>query len=192
MEEDTTLIDEFLQGDESSFNRLVLKYQRKVFNIVFGILGNYDDTNEVAQDVFVNVYRKLKKFRKESQFSTWLYRIAVNGAKNRYKKIKRQTLVAYSINNPIETENGPIEKTIPDTHTAREELEKKELSSKIQKFITKLPLKYKEIIVMRDIEGMDYKEIGEITGLNEGTIKSRLHRGRWQLKILLKEKEALR
>lgn len=189
MEEDIVLINEFLQGNESSFNRLVLKYQKKVFNIIYGILGNYDDTNEVAQDTFVNVYRGLKKFRREARFSTWLYRIAVNLAKNRYKKIKRIARVTYSLDEPVESEDGPIARTIPDpdSATARENLEKKELSNKIQECITKLPLKYKEIVVMRDIQGMHYREIEEITGLNEGTIKSHLHRGRWQLKNLLQE-----
>lgn len=187
MEEDITLIDEFLQGNESAFNRLVLKHQSKVFNIIYGVLGNYDDTNEVAQDTFVNVYRGLKKFRKESSFSTWLYRIAVNLARNRYKKVKRIANVTYSIDEPIKTEEGEIERSIPDPATAAGELEKKELRSKIQECVARLPIKYKEIVVMRDMEGMDYKEIEEITGLNMGTIKSRLHRGRWQLKELLQE-----
>jgi len=187
MDEDISLIDEFLQGNESSFNRLVLKHQKRVFNIIYAILSNYEETNEAAQDVFVSVYRSLKNFRKESNFATWLYRIAVNQARNRYNKVKRIARVTYSIDDPIYAEEGEIERSIPDTNTAVNELEKKELNRKISDSISQIPMKYKEVVILRDVEGMDYMEIQNVTGLNEGTIKSRLHRGRCFLKDLLKK-----
>jgi RNA polymerase sigma-70 factor (ECF subfamily) len=186
MEEDLALIDEFLQGNESSFNRLVVKYQTKVFNIIYGILGNYEETNEAAQDVFVNVYRALNKFRRESTFSTWLYRITVNTAKNRYVRMKRLSKNTLSMDAPLITEDGTIERSIADPKNTEDEILRKELQAKISESIDQIPLKYKEVLVMRDIENMDYKEIQGITGLNEGTIKSRLHRGRWCLKEILK------
>lgn len=186
--EDNDLVKMFCDGDERSFNILVLKYRNKIISLCYRYLGNYDDANDMAQDVFVAVYKSIDKFRYGSKFSTWLYTITVNRCKNRLGslmfRIKRKT---FSIDKSIVTENGSYNIEIEDnTLSPNVVLKRKEKIGLIQKAINSLKEEQKTVVILRDIEGLSYDEISQITGLNIGTVRSKLARARGKLQEKLR------
>jgi RNA polymerase sigma-70 factor, ECF subfamily len=182
--EDFILIKAFLAGDNSAFDNLVLNYQNRVFNTCFRILGNYEDANDSAQDVFVKVFRSLKKFRFRASFSTWIYRIAINTCRNKLRSAGyRRQRNTIRFDQPADQEEGSYSMEIgDDTRTPEKELTRKEKGILIQKAIDSLPESQKAIVVLRDIDGFTYEEIASITGLNPGTVKSKLARARKKLR----------
>jgi len=186
--EDAVLIRAFKGGDKGAFDELVLKHQHKLFNLCYRFLGDYQEANDSAQETFIKVYRSLKKFRFESAFSTWLYRIAVNNSKNKLKSAEyRRKRKMVPLDNPASLYNSSPAIGIQDgTHSPAMELEKKERMRVIQEAINALPPKQKEVVTLRDIEGFSYEEIVEITGFNPGTVKSRLARARLDLRKKLR------
>ena len=187
--EDVELITAFKAGDKSVFDILVLRYQDKVFRTCLRFLGDYEEANDTAQEVFVKVYCSLKRFRLESKFSTWLYKITTNLCRNKVSSLdfrrKRKTL---SIDVPIETGDGNCPVEIKDESLSPvSEIDRKEKAKAIQKAIGSLPDDFKEIVILRDIEGLSYEEIAEVTRYNMGTVKSRLSRAREELRQKLKE-----
>ena len=171
-------------GDMAAFDHLVLKHKDKLFNMVYWFLGDYQEANDCAQEIFIKVFKAIKKFRFESAFSTWLYRIAINTCKNKLKssmyRWKKRTV---SLENPESSEQGNRSYEIQnDFPSPANELEKKERLMMIQKAIDALPQEQNRVIVLRDIQGMSYQEIVNVTGLNLGTVKSRLARARMALR----------
>lgn len=168
--------------DEEAFCELVNMYQHKVFNIIFRILGDRHEAEDVAQEVFITVFKHVDQFRGEAQFSTWLYRVATNHARNRIKYLSRRaqkqhqdiddTPEASIMDNPINPQDSR-----PDRQAQAHQLE-----IIIQEGLAQLASEHREIVVLRDIENLSYQEIAEITGLAEGTVKSRLFRARVALK----------
>lgn len=186
--EDAALVRAFQAGNKDAFDDLVLKHQHRVFNLCYRFLGDYQEANDLAQDTFVKVYQSLKRFRLESTFSTWLYRIAVNTSKNRLKslayKYKRKTV---SLNSPERPENpAPAIEIRDETQSPMMELERKERLTFIQKAIDTLPAEQKTIVVLSDIEGLSYDEIATVTGHKLGTVKSKLARARLDLRKKLR------
>ena len=186
--EDTVLIRAVQAGDKAAFDELVVKHKDRLFNLVYWFLGDYQDANDCAQETFIKVFKSINKFRFESAFSTWLYRIAINTCKNRIKssayRWKKKTV-------PLETSNGskngnPFSEIVNGSPTPVMALEKKEKMMRIQKAINSLPEEQNQVVVLRDIQGLSYQDISDITGLNLGTVKSRLARGRLELKNQLK------
>ncbi|NNG07327.1 MAG: sigma-70 family RNA polymerase sigma factor, partial [Desulfobacteraceae bacterium] len=141
-----------------------------------------------AQEIFIKVYRSLKKFRFESAFSTWLYRIAVNTCKNRLKSSAyRQERRMVPLDDSVSANRSSPGREIHDeSQSPATELEKKERMRAIQEAINKLPAEQKEVVTLRDIEGFSYEEVAEITGCNLGTVKSRLARARLDLRKKLR------
>jgi len=186
--EDAILIRAFQGGDKAAFDEIVLKHQHKLFNLCYRFLGDYQEANDSAQETFLKVYRSLKKFRFESSFSTWLYRIAVNTSKNKLKSAEyRHKKKTVSLDNLVSQYNGsPAIKIQDETHSPAMELEKKERIRVIQEAINALPPEQKAVVTLRDIEGFSYEEIVEITGFNPGTVKSRLARARMDLRKKLR------
>jgi RNA polymerase sigma-70 factor (ECF subfamily) len=187
-EGDEALVRAFQSGDEVAFDKLVLKHKDKLFNTIYWFLGDYEEANDCAQETFIKLFRSLKKFRFESAFSTWLYRIAINTSKNRLKsseyRWKKKTV-------PIEKPEGskggnPSLEIKDDSPSPVIELEKKERLRLIKEAINSLSKEHNRVIVLRDIQGLSYEEIADITGLNLGTIKSRIARGRLELRDKLK------
>lgn len=181
LEEDRGLVEECRQGIRQSFNRLVLKYQNKIFSIAYRMLKNADDAKDVTQDVFLAVYRSIDKFRGDSRLSTWLYRIVVNLCINRLKSSTFRyagELEDYKLKNT----NGDIMPENPD-----EALSRKNLNLVLEKEIGKLSAESRVMVIMRDVEGLSYEEIAKVLELPEGTVKSRLHRARIDLKERLKK-----
>lgn len=176
------LIRALRSREEEAFTELVLTYQHKVFNIIARILSDRAEAEDVAQEVFITVYKHIDQFRGEAQFSTWLYRIATNHARNRLKFLGRRAQRQHQdiadtpegavIDNPL----GSVPQR-PDKQAQALELE-----VIIQQGLEALGAEHREIIVLRDIENLSYQEISEITGLAEGTVKSRLFRARVALK----------
>ena len=185
---DSVLIRAVQAGDMGAFDELVLKHKDRLFNLVYWFLGDYQDANDCAQETFIKVFKSIKKFRFESAFSTWLYRIAINTCKNRIKssayRWKKKT-VSLEISNGSKNGN-PCSEIANGSPTPVMALEKKEKMMRIQKAINSLPDEQNQVVVLRDIQGLSYQDISDITGLNLGTVKSRLARGRLALKNQLK------
>jgi RNA polymerase sigma-70 factor (ECF subfamily) len=185
---DTVLIRAVQAGDMAAFDELVLKHKDRLFNLVYWFLGDYQDANDCAQETFIKVFKSIKKFRLESAFSTWLYRIAINTCKNRIKssayKWKKKTV---SLETANDSKNGnPFSEIVNGSPSPVMVLEKKEKMMRIQSAINSLPEEQNQVVVLRDIQGLSYQDISDITGLNLGTVKSRLARGRLALKNQLK------
>ncbi len=186
--EDAILIRAFQQGDKAVFDELVLKHQDKLFNLCYRLSGDYQEANDAAQETFMRVYVSLKKFRFESSFSTWLYRIAVNICKNKFKSLAyRQKKKTVSLSNPgLAEDDESLLEIRDDTYSPINEIEKKERMRAIEQAINMLPPEQKTVVTLRDIEGFSYDEIVRITGTALGTVKSRLSRARLDLRKRLR------
>ena len=177
-------------GDMAAFDRLVIKHKDKLFNMAYWLLGDYQEANDCAQDIFIKVFNSIKKFRFESLFSTWLYRIAINTCKNRLKssahRWKKRTV---SLENPVGSKSDNHSYELQNgSPSAENKLEEKERFMLIQKAVNALPQEQNRVVVLRDIQGLSYQEIADITGLNLGTVKSRLARARLTLKERLNKR----
>jgi RNA polymerase sigma-70 factor, ECF subfamily len=183
-DEDETYVLLCQKGDTDAFEVLVERHQRRMLNLAYRMLGDYDEACEVVQEAFLSAYRAVRSFRRESTFSTWLYGIVVNQARNRIKQSEnRLRHETRSIDDPVEMERGSVSRQVPDCgESAAEELEKKEVERKVQECIGSLEGEYREVLVLRDIQGFSYEEIGDMLKLPEGTVKSRLFRARAALK----------
>jgi RNA polymerase sigma-70 factor (ECF subfamily) len=185
--QDALLIKDFQGGDRAAFDKLVLRHKDKLFNLCYSFLGDYEEANDSSQEAFIKAYQGLKKFRFESSFSTWLYRIAVNTCTNKVKSLaNRQKKMTSSLDNPGGMDEKRSLEIRDDAPTPLMELEEKERQALIRRAIDQLPPEHKAVITLRDIEGLSYEEIAEITGSNLGTVKSRLSRARIDLSSKLR------
>ena len=184
---DRKLVRALRARDEDAFSELVRTYQHKVFNIVFRILGDRHEAEDVAQEVFITVFKHIDSFRGEAKFSTWLYRVATNHARNRVKYLSRRSRKKHQ--DILDTPEGDMADNPLGSQMARpdKQAQAHELEEIIQQGLAALGGEHREIIVLRDIENLTYQEISEITGLAEGTVKSRLFRARVALKTYVKE-----
>lgn len=185
---DPPLRESMVGKEPLSFEEVVEKYHQKVFNLVYRYLNDYDEAQDLTQDTFVRAYQSWATFRGESQVYTWLYRIALNLCHNRLKQLKRrQRVEAESLDQPLEGESEDMAREVPDLTLSPERLvENKELQQVLRRAIRQLPEDYKQVIILRDIEGFSYSEIAKITGSSLEAIKSRLFRARTALKDLLR------
>jgi len=189
MDEDDELVCLSQKGDTDAFEALVEKHQKMILNISYRMIGNYEEACEVVQDAFFSAYKALGKFRGESKFTSWLCAIAVNLSKNRRKRIKiRNHREGPSLDDTAGNEVGPIKRDPPAREPSLEEqLEKKEVQVKVEECLNLLDDEYQEVLVLRDIQGFSYEEIGDILKIPDGTVKSRLFRARDALKDCLKK-----
>lgn len=177
LDDDFFLVKRFIDGDESTFRLLVQRHKEKVRNIIYLTLGNSDEVDDIAQEVFITVYKNLKNFRFESLFTTWLYRITVNKCKDYLRKKNVRKIFV-----PIKEARRELRN---DSVT-----EKNDISKIVMKAISKLPQKLKIPLLLKDIEGFSYQEIAETTECEIGTVKSRIFRAREGLKKILLPLEA--
>ena len=189
MDEDLEFVTLCQRGDVDAFGPLVEKHQKKMLNIAYRMMGDYEAASEVVQDAFLHAYKAIRKFRGEARFSTWLCRIVINLSKNRIKQMKtRLEREGVSLDAPTETEDGHVPHDPPAQEpSALEEMERKEVQTAVQVCINALDDDYREVLVLRDIQGLSYEEIGEILKIPGGTVKSRLFRARDALKEGLKK-----
>ena len=183
--EDTLLAFKAADGDNGAFEELVRKHERLVGTCVYSIVGNSEDVLDVSQEVFLKVYRSLKSFNGDSEFSTWLYRIAKNTALDFVRKRKTASVSLDSSGEEGEGFDVPDESISASPEKTALKNEKHEI---LYKAIDALSDEHREIIILRDLNDYSYEEISDILKIEVGTVKSRLHRAREHLrKILLKE-----
>jgi len=180
---DEELILEFQKNNtEDAFNILVQRYKNPLTNYVFRYLGDYEACSDVVQETMIKVFRYKDAYSSVAKFSTWVYTIAGNLAKTEYRRQRRRNFFSISdFGEEHKPYDLPDENYRPDVITdsgIRDEI--------IQKALGKVKETYREAVILRDIQGLSYEEIAEILGVNEGTVKSRINRGRAQLQILLK------
>ncbi|HDZ62806.1 MAG TPA: sigma-70 family RNA polymerase sigma factor [Nitrospirae bacterium] len=188
-DDDHEIIVRCQKGDVEAFEEIVNKYQKKMFNISYRMLSDYNDASEVVQDAFVSVYKNIKSFKGRSRFFTWLYTIVVNLSRNRIKQVKTMAeREQFSIDEPIETDDGQVKAEFASGDlSVLEKLEKRELEIKVQTCINALEHEFREVIVLRDLQGFAYEEISDMLKIAAGTVKSRLHRARDAVKNCLKK-----
>jgi RNA polymerase sigma-70 factor (ECF subfamily) len=181
------VIESCKAGDPRAFAEMVLQSQKKVFNIAYRMLGNSEEAKDLAQEVFVSVFNSIKDLREEIKFDSWLTQITLNHCRNRWKYLKRrQYFNSDSLDDPVEAEDGDVPRAIYDPSGNPETLyEKKMIQELVQRGLQKLKEDQRELLVLRDLQGFSYEEMCELLGLPEGTIKSKLHRARMDLKQVL-------
>lgn len=182
--DEARLIAELRRQDERAFRRLVLVYQDRVYNLCFRMLGSREEARDVAQEVFVTIFQKIDTFRAESKLSTWIFRVATNHAKNRIKYLARrherdQTSFEEMV---VQPSSGRLSASVPRPD---QELDRARLEDFLQRALASIDEDQRAVVVLRDIEGLTYDEIADVTGDPLGTIKSRIHRGRMRLKEAL-------
>lgn len=179
MTDDAQLIDEALAGASAAFGQLVVKYQDRLYNTVAHVLGSADEAQDVVQDAFVQAFLKLESFERESAFYTWLYRIAFNLAVTRRRREKPTLSV-----DQAREQTGEEPQSRCSSPAAR--LEQQERARQVQAALATLTEEHRTILVLREIDGCCYETIAEILELPVGTVRSRLHRARMQLRDQLK------
>ena len=177
---DRELVQKCQTGEMSAFEELVSRYHQKVYMVILGLLRNREDALEVAQETFFRAYRKINSFQGGSSFYTWIYRIAVNLAIDAQRRQKRNPLdFRESMDGLLESQDEVARDPFADVHD-------KELRQNLTNAINDLTPEHKAVIVLRTLEGLSYKEIGEILECSEGTVMSRLHYARKKLQEKLK------
>ena len=185
---DRLLVDRFRQGDQSAFEQMVARYWDRIYSMVHQLLRNPEDAEEVTQDAFIRAHRGLVNFRGESAFSTWLYQIATNLARNRYWYWwRRRRDHTVSFDQPIGPENAttlaevfPSELETPEDATVTQEF-----VSRVAECMPRLSPKHRETLILRNVKSLSYEEIGDILGISVGTVKSRIARARASLRAKL-------
>jgi RNA polymerase sigma-70 factor (ECF subfamily) len=187
---DRVLVDRFKNGDAAAFDEMVSRYWDRIYSMVNQLLRNSEDAEEVTQDAFIRAHRGLVNFRGESAFSTWLFQIATNLARNRYwywwrrKKDKSVSLDA-PLRSDSETTLGEViaaEVETPDDITVN-----REFVTRIASCMERLGAKHREILILRNVKNQTYEEIAGILGISVGTVKSRIARARESLRAKLGE-----
>ena len=179
---ESSLIEKSIQGDVASFEKLVVKYNRYVYNIAFRMMGNEEDAKDMSQETLIKAFKAISKFKMESSFSTWLYRITINVCKDEIRR-RKETVLSYDAEIADE---GTLKDIISDERTNPLLVyEKTELKSSIESALNKLSDDNKSVVVLKDILGYSYEEIGQILEIPIGTVRSRLNRSRSALKSIL-------
>jgi RNA polymerase sigma-70 factor (ECF subfamily) len=184
---DASLVRAAQAGDYDAFEKLVRKHQHRVYNLAYRSLHDRQAAEDVAQEVFVSIFRYIKKFRGGARFTSWMFRIVVNHCRTRmrYRKRRPDQNNPVSMDASVETEDGSRTRQFADedptadperTAAARQELDV------VQQALNDLDEDHRMVLILRDIEDLNYAEIADILGLPEGTVKSRIHRARNQLK----------
>lgn len=165
-------------GNASAFEKLVRTYEAPVYRLALRMCGGRaEDAQEVAQEAFLAAWRGLPRFRGQCRFSSWLYKLTANAAVDHLRREKRRPAAV-----PLENAGEPA-----DPHTPQEELERRELHRAVQQALDRLTPEHREVLLLRQMQGLSYQEIGAALSLEEGTVKSRLSRAKRQLRTILAE-----
>ena len=176
--DDAALVSYYLEGERFAFQELVRRYQERLLNFIYRTIGDRDRAEDLVQETFVRVYRHLHRFDPTKKFSTWIYTIASNLAKNELRNRSRNPLVLFqSIKKNWEADHRPLEFE-DNTYSPDDLFRKRHLREKVETAVTELPEHHRVVFVLRELEGKTYEEISEITGVTLGTVKSRLNRAR--------------
>jgi len=187
---DGWLVERLRTGDMAAFAKLVVRYQDRVYNAVWRICGHADDAQDLTQDAFLKAYESIGSFRGRSGFYTWLFRIAVNLAISHRRTLKRRGTRSLDAPGAPNIEGSQaaglgrrMQEKVP--HDPAEGAISSEIHGHVAAALRQLEDEFRAVIVLRDIEGFDYHQIGEVLDIPPGTVKSRLHRGRLALRRLL-------
>ena len=181
---DKQLVEKVQNGDKKAFDLLVMKYQQRITNLIFRFVHNFSDAQDVAQEAFIKAYLALPKFRGESAFYTWLYRIAANTAKN-HLSTKHVNLMKLSQNIDDIEQIGKTD-TLSDQETPEHCLLRDEIQTAVMETVESLPDTLRIVITLREIDGLSYAEIADIMDCPIGTIRSRIFRAREEIDKKLK------
>ena len=165
------------QGDTDSFEVLVRRHEKAIFNLVYRLLGNYDEAAEVAQEVFLSAFRSIHQFRGEANFSTWLYRIGLNHASTRRKSLQTSQQRHIPLDGTEVIADGAVDPA--------KSVEHKEIQQRVQQALNSLDPEDARIVLLRDLQDIPYQDVAEMLDIPVGTVKSRLHRARQALKTSL-------
>lgn len=176
--DDSRVVQAFLGGDARGFTALVVRYQTRLLNFIYRTIGDRERAEDLVQEVFVRVHRHLHRFDQSKKFSTWIYTIASNLAKNELRNRSRNPLVLFqTIKKQWEADHRPLQ--FEDPSSRPDDLyRKRHLRELVEGSVAQLPEHHRVVFVLRELEGKSYEEIAEITGCNLGTVKSRLNRAR--------------
>jgi len=189
IDEDAELVSFCKKGNVDAFEFLVRKYQKKMLNIAYRMTGSYEDACEIVQDAFVSAYKAIRHFEEKARFSTWLCTIVMNLSRNRLSQLKIQrNHEAFSIDDPVDSDDVELRRQpVSNEPTVLQRLEQRDVQRAVQGCIDSLDNDFKEVIVLRDVQGFSYDEISDMLKLQEGTVKSRLFRARETLRDCLKK-----
>lgn len=183
-EADLQMVRAVIDGDATAYRGLVEKYQGRVYAMVYGMLRNREDGRDITQEAFVKAYRNLQSFRMDSSFYTWLYRIAMNLAIDHTRKRKRHATTGFDEAIAARDEDGDIAQVHHEDSPSKV-LERKQLYDQIMDAMEKLPEDQRQVILLRELEGLSYKEIADVMEIPEGTVMSRLFYARKKLQKML-------
>ena len=168
MDDDRTLIRRFLRGDQQAFDQLVLRHQAMLRRMIYRATGNLDDANDLAQDVFIKVYHRLDRFRGESQFTTWLYRIAVNTLNSHFRRQRRRSFLSLEeVREPAASDTGEAIR---------------ELSDELLVGLSKLSPQQRGVFILRGLQELSVADAAQILGTSENVVKVAYHAARQRLK----------
>jgi RNA polymerase sigma-70 factor (ECF subfamily) len=183
--EDTALLARAQAGDVAAFEGLVSRHRSRVYGLALRMLNSPDDAAEVLQESFLSAYRNLPNFRGDAQFGSWVYRIAANHALMRLRHRRVVNQVESPLEEPQFNERGSLVEEASDFRDAEGEAMDKELRQAIEQAASRLGDEYREVFVLKDLEGLSYDEIAELTGSTVAAVKSRLHRARLSLRAAI-------
>jgi RNA polymerase sigma-70 factor (ECF subfamily) len=176
VQEEASLVARLRTGDRHAFEELVIAYQHRVFGVALRMLGNRAEAEEIAQETFLRAHRALPEFRGEARLYTWLYGIASRLCLNRLASADRRL---------VRGDDEALTAAASDEPSAAAVLERAEIDAAVREAVASLPEERRIVVVLRDLEGLSYEEIGEVLALEPGTVRSRLHRARLDLKAKL-------
>jgi len=178
-------IDQAIKGDQNAYKALLNRYERGIYNMIYQMVKNREETEDLVQETFIKAFNALESYNNQFAFSTWLYKIAFN---NCIDSIRKKKLKTYPLDKPIATKEGEVQQEIRDDSTSPEkEMLFSEKRKQINDAIRCLPQKYQKVIILRHQEERSYEEISEIMKIPLGTVKARIFRAREMLKRCLQE-----
>jgi len=185
-ESDSVLVDQALAGDVGAYDTLVVRYQQRLYALIYNMTSNHEDTNDLLMEVFNKVYRSLGKYKKNSSFYTWIYRVAVNHTLNFLQKNKKRrkdmSLNDLSMDSEMEREFQDLK-----AQTGDEAAELDDLKNKLNESLQKLSEEHRTVVVLYDIDGMSHGDIAKTLKCSEGTVRSRLHYAHKNLQQFMRE-----
>lgn len=186
---DEELVQHAQQGDRVSLGELLDRYERKTYTLAYRLMGNHADACDASQESLVRIFTRLYKFRGDSAFSTWLFRVVTNTCLDELRR--RGRLRHASLDDPLTFEEGPmLRESVADLLSPIERAERSEVQAAVQRAVSRLPEEYRIVVTLRDLQDHSYHEIATMLGTSLGTIKSRLHRARHALRSILRSTEA--
>ena len=185
---DEELMRKVKEGDMSAFDVLVRRWEHRLFNLIYKIIGDFEAAEDIRQEVLLRVYQSARRYRPQNQFKTWVYRIAINCSISELRRRERHRMFPLTMSyQHKDGEQQPLENILPDPNPQPDEIiQRSEIAKHIQDALRRLPDDQRIVIVLRHYEGLKFQQIASVLGCPLGTVKSRMRRGLDQLRVFLK------